>query len=86
MGFVAYFTNEYHDHFTRLDSQIDIYDAGAFSRNEFFLYSTGTGVVFAVFGLVCVIMGLLEKKHSALVVSWIICTLPLPQVDLRYWY
>ena len=77
MGFVAYFTKEYHD-FLKV-SQFDAYDAGYFGRNEFFLYSTGIGVVFAAFELVCVLMGQLENKHSALAVSaeQAICTCQL---------
>ena len=69
MGFVAFFTKEYHDYETRKDPTIDPYDLGEFGRYEFFLYSTGTGVVLAVFGLVCVLMGLMEKKHGALAMS-----------------
>ena len=69
MGFVAYFTKEFHDELTEDDPPIDPYDLGAFGRYEFFLYSTGVGVVLAVFGLVCVLMGLMEKKYGALAIS-----------------
>jgi hypothetical protein len=61
---VAYFTKEQHDEIKpKSDSKrFDPYDYGSFGRQEFFLYSTGVGVVFAVLRLVCVIMGLLQKK------------------------
>jgi hypothetical protein len=72
MGLVAYFTKEEHDEFkSKIGSTIslDPYDVGFLGRQEFFLYTTGVGVVFAVLGLVCVIAGLLQKKHGALAVS-----------------
>jgi hypothetical protein len=71
MGLVAYFTKEEHDEVKpESDSKrLDPYDYGLFGRQEFFLYSTSVGVVFAVLGLVCVIAGLLQKKHGALAVS-----------------
>ena len=69
MGFVAYHTKEFRDELTKDDPKIDPYDVGALGRYEFYLYSAGVGVVLAVFGLVCVLMGLLEKKHGALPMS-----------------
>ena len=68
MGFVAYFTKEIHDEITKKDPPVDSCDLGSLGRYEFFLYSTGVGVGIALFGLLCAIMGLLEKKYGAFAV------------------
>ena len=65
IGFVAYFTNEVHDEVTKDDPSTDPYDLGTFGRYEFFLYTTCVGVGIAVLGLVCALIGLLEKKYGA---------------------
>ena len=76
MGCVAYFTKEAHDEnkatYEKLypdGDYIDSYDRGAFGRYEFFLYTTGVGLGIVVFGFLCAIGGLLEKKYGALAVS-----------------
>ena len=69
MGFVAYFTKEFHDQITENDPKIDPYDVGSLGRYEFFLFTTCVGVGIAVLGIVCAFIGLLEKKYGASAVS-----------------
>ena len=65
LGFVAYFTKEFHDQLEK-DGDTIIYDTGGLGRYEFFLYTTGVGMGIAVLGFLGTITGLLEKKHGAL--------------------
>ncbi|XP_028392811.1 uncharacterized protein LOC114517322 [Dendronephthya gigantea] len=67
MGFMAHFTKEFRDFMTSLGgSSFDPYDAGAFGRYEFYLFSVGVGIGIAVLGLICTFSGLMEKKYGAL--------------------
>ena len=77
LGAVAYFTKELRDEATKANLGFDPYDWGRYGRYEFFLYSTSVGVGIAVLGLVCSIMGLLEKKYGAFAVSIVHCSTKL---------
>ncbi|CAB4045529.1 Hypothetical predicted protein, partial [Paramuricea clavata] len=56
----------YDDRKPKNDNEINTYDLGAFGRYEFFLYTTSLGVIMAIFSLVALITGLLEKKGGTL--------------------
>ena len=73
---VAYFTKEFRKAVEAVSEVIygardhpDPYDIGSYGRYEFFLYTTGVGMGIVLFGFVCAIAGLLEKKYGALAVS-----------------
>ena len=77
LGAVAYFTKEIREDAKKNFPIRDLYDFGVYGRLEFFLYSTGVGVGIAVLGLVCSIMGILEKKYGAFAVSIVHCSTAL---------
>ena len=64
---VGFFTKESVDSID--DSKSESYKQSSLGRQEFFLYTTGVGVVISIVGLVLNCSGLINKKHNAVAVS-----------------
>ncbi|XP_046843528.1 uncharacterized protein LOC124437604 isoform X2 [Xenia sp. Carnegie-2017] len=67
LGCVGHFTKEYVDHIE--DSNSEAYKQGVFGREEFFLYTTGVGVIISIVGLVLNFSGLINEKHNAVAMA-----------------
>ncbi|XP_046843537.1 uncharacterized protein LOC124437610 isoform X2 [Xenia sp. Carnegie-2017] len=63
LGCVGYFTKVFVDIYD--DAKSEAYKRGALGRQEFFLHTTGVGVVISIVGLVLNFSGLMNKKHNA---------------------
>ncbi|XP_046843540.1 uncharacterized protein LOC124437612 [Xenia sp. Carnegie-2017] len=67
LGCVGHFTKEYVDYYDDINSEE--YKHSALGRQEFFLHTTGVGVVISIVGLVLNFSGLINKKHNAVAMA-----------------
>ncbi|XP_046843536.1 uncharacterized protein LOC124437610 isoform X1 [Xenia sp. Carnegie-2017] len=67
LGCVGYFTKVFVDIYD--DAKSEAYKRGALGRQEFFLHTTGVGVVISIVGLVLNFSGLMNKKHNAVAMA-----------------